>query len=58
MVSGTRMPAWSDQVKKWSEGRAAALKDQCLVDDRVEFPIVLRKACFRPQMTDWPEEQT
>ena len=45
-------------MKKWSEGRAAALKDQCLVDDRVEFPIVLRKACFRPQMTDWPEEQT
>ena len=26
MVSGTRCPAWSDQLKKWSESRAAAPK--------------------------------
>ena len=26
MVSGTRCPAGSDPVKKWSESRAAALK--------------------------------
>ena len=26
MVSGTRCPAWSDQLKQWSGSRAAALK--------------------------------
>ena len=42
MVSGTRCPAWSDQVKWWSESRAAASKGRCLVGHRSEFPDVLR----------------
>ena len=42
MVSGTRCPAWSDQVKKWKESRAAAPKGQCPVGHRGEFPDVLR----------------
>ena len=33
MVSGTRCPAWNDQLKKWSESRAAAPKGQFLVAD-------------------------
>ena len=36
MVSGTLCPAWSDQLKKWSESRAAAPKSQCPVGHRVE----------------------
>ena len=36
MVSGTRCPAWSDQVKKWSESRAAAPKGRCPVGHRGE----------------------
>ena len=42
MVSGTRCPAWSDQVKKWKESRAAAPKGRCPVGHRGEFPDVLR----------------
>ena len=41
MVSGTRCPAGSDPVKKWSEGRAAAPKGRCPVEHRGEFPDVL-----------------
>ena len=37
MVSGTRCPAWSDQVKKWKESRAAAPKGRCPVGHRGEF---------------------
>ena len=48
MVSGTRCPAWSDQLKKWSESRAAAPKGRCPVEHRGEFPYVLRGAYFRP----------
>ena len=40
MVSGTRCPAWSDQLKKWSESRAAAPKGRCPVGHRGEFPDV------------------
>ena len=40
MVSGTRCPAWSDQLKKWSESRAAAPKGRCPVGHRGEFPYV------------------
>ena len=43
MVSGTRCPAWSDQLKRWSESRAAAPKDRCPVGHRGEFPYVLRR---------------
>ena len=43
MVSGTRCPAWSDQLKKWSESRAAAPKGRCPVGHRGEFPGVLRE---------------
>ena len=43
MVSGTRCPAWSDQLKKWSESRAAAPKGRCPVGHRGEFPDVLRR---------------
>ena len=43
MVSGTRCPAWSDQLKKWSERRAAAPKGRCPVGHRDEFPDVLRR---------------
>ena len=32
MVSGTRCPAGSDPVKKWSESRAAAPKGRCPVE--------------------------
>ena len=42
MVSGTRCPAWSDYLKKWSESRAAAPKGRCPVGHRGEFPYVLR----------------
>ena len=42
MVSGTRCPAGSDPVKKWSESRAAAPKGRCPVEHRGEFPDVLR----------------
>ena len=34
MVSGTRCPAGTDPVKKWSEGRAAAPKGRCPVGHR------------------------
>ena len=34
MVSGTRCPAGSDPVKKWSKSRAAAPKGQCPVGHR------------------------
>ena len=37
MVSGTRCPAGSDPVKKWSESRAAASKGRCPVEHRGEF---------------------
>ena len=43
VVSGTRCPAWSDQLKKWSESRAAAPKGRCPVGHRGEFPDVLRR---------------
>ena len=43
MVSGTRCPARSDQLKKWSESRAAAPKGRCPVGHRGEFPDVLRR---------------
>ena len=43
MVSGSRCPAWSDQLKKWSESRAAAPKGRCPVGHRGEFPDVLRR---------------
>ena len=42
MVSGTRCPAWSDQLKQWSGSRAAAPKGRCPVGHRGEFPYVLR----------------
>ena len=42
MVSGTQCPARSDQLKKWSESRAAAPKGRCPVEHRGEFPYVLR----------------
>ena len=42
MVSGTRCPAGSDSVMKWSESRAAAPKGRCPVEHRGEFPDVLR----------------
>ena len=42
MVSGTRCPAWGDQVKWWGESRAAAPKGRCPVGHRGEFPDVLR----------------
>ena len=42
MVSGDRCPACSDQLKKWSESRAAAPKGRCPVGHRGEFPYVLR----------------
>ena len=34
MVSSTQCPAWSDQVKQWSQSRAAALKDWCPIGHR------------------------
>ena len=40
MVSGTRCPAWSDQLKKWSESKAVAPKGRCPVGQRGEFPDV------------------
>ena len=44
MVGGTRCPAGSDPVKKWSESRAAAPKGRCPVEHRgnFNFPDVLR----------------
>ena len=39
---GTRCPAWSDWLKKWSESRAVAPKGRCPVGHRGEFPYVLR----------------
>ena len=47
MVSGTRCPAWSDQVKKWIESRAGAPKGECPVGHRGEFSDILKG----PQMT-------
>ena len=41
MVSGTLCPAWNDQLKQWSESRAAAAKGRCPVGHRGEFPDVL-----------------
>ena len=41
MVGGTRCPAWSDQVMKWSESRAAAPKGRSPVGHRGEFTDVL-----------------
>ena len=38
IVSGTRCPAWSDQLNKWSESRAVAPKGKCPVGHRGEFP--------------------
>ena len=46
MVSGTRCLAWSDQVKRKIESRAAAPKGQCPIGHRGEFPDIL----MRPQM--------
>ena len=43
MVSGTQCPAWSDQLKRWSESKAAAPKGRCPVGHRDEFPYVLEK---------------
>ena len=43
MVSGTRCPAWSDQMKKRGESRAATPKGRCPVGHRGEFPEVLRR---------------
>ena len=43
MVSGTRCPAWSDELKKWSESRAAAPKSRCPVGHRGEFIHILRR---------------
>ena len=43
MVSGTRFPAGSDPVKKWSESRAAAPKVQCPVGQKGEFPDIPRR---------------
>ena len=48
MVSGTRCPAWSDQLKKWSGSRAAAPKGRCPVGHRGEFPDV--RPSFRPSL--------
>ena len=46
MVSGTRCPAGSGPVQRWSESRAAAPKGRCPVEHRGEFrdvrPSVLR----------------
>ena len=42
MVSGTRCPAWSDQLKQRSGSRAAAPKGRCPVGHRGEFPDVLQ----------------
>ena len=42
MVSGTRCPAGSDPVMKWSESRAAAPKGRCPVGHMGEFPDVQR----------------
>ena len=43
MVSGTQCTAWSDQLRKQSESRAATLKGQCLVGGHWgEFPYILR----------------
>ena len=36
MVRGTRCPAWSDKLQKWSEWRAAALNGLCPVEHRGE----------------------
>ena len=41
MVTGTQCPALSDQLKKWSESRAAAKKGQCPIEHRGEFPDVI-----------------
>ena len=56
MVSGTRCPAWSDQVKKWSESRAAAPKGRCPVGHRGE-PLRMsvspyKRADFEPKRAD------
>ena len=46
MVSGTRCPAGSDPVKRWSESRAAAPKGRCPVEHKGEFPDVLACICL------------
>ena len=57
MVSGTRCPAGSDPVKKWSESSAAAPKGRCPVEHRGEFRDVRPFVCpegayFRRYMAD------
>ena len=47
MVSGTRCPAWSDQVKKWIESRAGARKGRYPLGYRGKFSDILKG----PQMT-------
>ena len=42
MVSSTRCPVWNDELKKWSESRAAVPKGRCPVGHGGEFPYVLR----------------
>ena len=61
MVSGTRCPAGSDPVKRWSESRAAAPKGRCPVEHRGEFrdvrPFVWPEgAYFRLYRADFPFE--
>ena len=41
MVSGTQCPACNEQLKDWSESRAAASKGQYPVEHRGEFSDVL-----------------
>ena len=41
MVSGNLCPAWSDQLKEWSESRTAASMGQCPEGHMGEFPVVL-----------------
>ena len=52
MFIGAHSPAQSDQMKKWSESRAAAPKSQCPVKHRDKRPdvVTLRLAYFRPKM--------
>ena len=52
MVSGTRCPAWSDQLEQWSESRAAAPKGRCPVGHRGEFPYV--RPSVRPSVRTSP----
>ena len=55
MVSGTRCPAWSDQVKKKGESRAAAPKGRCSEGHRGE-PLrtsICQRADFGPKRPDF-----